>query len=471
MIKYQDMKRLIYTTLWALCFVSIQASANNVPIEVNIKIISPSAADVTLTYPTPFQESTFSVLPSRKTDPTGIYSTFDLISAKNSKGETREFNDYQDGNSDAIVYTKPTDTAIKVTYRLDNGLQSNNISLFRFPLFLSGGYSRDANITVEYPNSFTLLAYPNSQHSSGIPAGKVSTKVSAPERISDFYEYDMFVMVHKKSGAYTTKKVGDNFTLTSSSKNSVVATKLIKDVQTYAPKYKQLLGTPLPKRVAIVVTPVKYKANQYEVEALQLSNNIVLLDTGMFDKNMTDLFRKKVLIHELAHVAMGNAELFRKEPYYARWFDEGLATFLEQYISDNYLHKGMSAKKIWKDSFGYQKMTPEEAVQEFRNYFDTGVIISNSKQDVSTTYKHAGLVFYNLHLKNKDTIPNLLNTLKGVSSGGSCEMCDTDNILQLITTSTGLSKDDIFYPYDKQLQDNINFGYTDPTASKLFLID
>jgi len=239
----------------------------------------------------------------------------------------------------------------------------------------------------------------------------------------------------------------------------------------YVPKYKEILGVALPNRVAVVVAPIRNKPRQYEVEALQISNNIILIDEETFGSKTPDLFRKKVLIHELAHVAIGNAELFRREPYYARWFDEGLAVFFEQYISDNYLHKGLSAKKILKDSLGYQKLTPTEALEEYKNYFDYSVSISNSKQNISNTYNHAGLIFYNLHLKNTTYIPTLLSNLKGTPTAGSCSTCDSDNIVQMLTTMTGLSKDDILYPYDKKLKDSIYSVYTDPTASKLFLID
>lgn len=465
------MKKTFYIGLLSICLFAQNVSANTSPVDIKIKIIDSNTADITLTYATPFQESTFSVLPSLKQDLSGIYSTYELISAKTIKGEVREFNDYQDGQSDAIVYTKPTDQFIKVTYRLDNGLQNNNVSLFRFPLFLGANYSKQANISIEYPTNFLLLAYPNSQHITATPGKIVTTKVSAPERISDYYEYDIFVLAQKKTGTYTTKKIGNNFTLTSSPKVSATATKLVKDIQVYAPKYKEILGASLPNRVVIVVTPIRYKLRQYEVEAVQISNNIVLMDQESFNSKTPDLFRKKVLIHELAHVAVGNAGLFRKEPYYARWFDEGLAVFFEQYISDTYLHKGMSAEKIRKSSLGYQKLTPIEANEEYKNYFDYSVSINNDKQNISNTYNHAGLIFYNLHLKNKNHIPNLLSNLRGTPTAGACSTCDSDNIVQILTTMTGLSKDDILYPYDKTLKDNMYGLYNDTTASKLFLID
>lgn len=405
------------------------------------------------------------------TDPSGIYSTYKLISVKNSKGEAREFADFQDGISDAIVYTKPTDTSIQVTYRLDNGLQNSNVSLFRFPLFLGLGYSKEANITVEYPSAFRLLAYPNSQNQSGTFGKIAKTSIKAPERLSGYYEYDIFVLVQKKNGSYTHKTIGNNFVVVAPNKVAPSAMKLVTEIQKYSPKYKEILGTALPKNTVVLVAPVKYKTRQYEVEAVQISDNIIIMDQDVFNKNTSDLFRKKVLVHELAHVAIGNAKLFRDEAYYARWFDEGLSVFFEQYISDMFLHKGLSKKKIIEDSLGYEKMTPDEAYKQFRNDFDYSVSMNGADKTIGNTYKHAGLIFYNLHIKNKTYIPQLLENLKTQITAGSCGTCDSETIVQILTNITGMNKDDILYPYDAMLTDRSSVVYTDPKVSKLFLID
>ncbi len=465
------MKKVYKSIVVLLCAVAFPIYTEAAPVDVKIKVIDATKADVTITYDTPYKESTFNVLQSMNTDPSGIYSTYKLISAKTADGEVREFADFQDGSSDAIVYTKPTDTSIKVTYRLDNGLQNSNVALFRFPLFLGGNYSKEANITVEYPSTFRLLAYPNSQNQSSIPNKTVKTSVKVPDRISGYYEYDMFVLLQKKSGSYAYKTIGNNFALVASNKVTPAAMQIVTEVQKHSLKYKEVLGSALPKNMVVLVTPVRYKTRQYEVEAVQISNNIIIADQELFDKKIPDLYKKKVIIHELAHVAVGNAGLFRDEPYYARWFDEGLAVFFEEYISDNFLHKGMSTEKIIKDSLGYEKMTPGEAYMQFRNTFDYSVSMNGGDKTIAYTYKHAGLIFYNLHLKNKSYIPELLSTLKSMPSSGSCDTCDSDNIIQIITNITKLSKDDILYPYDKYLTDYASVVYTDPNVSKLFLID
>lgn len=445
-------KKLLALSIFVLTLtVSAHVSAANGVIDVKIRVIDTRTADIQLTYPTPYQESIFNTLPSDFTDDTGLDGKYQLIGAYAGLGEKREFNDYTDGLSDSVVHTKPTDTSVTVTYRLTSALTDNSLALFRFPLALGANYPRMAKINITYPTTMMMLAYPNSESAVTIPKNIV-TFITLPNATGDYFINDIYLLLSKKTGTYTTQTVGGKFLLAAPRTIVPAASRMISAIVPALGSYSTLLGGQLPPKIVVAVTPIRQLTKQYESAAVTLSKNIILFDKDHFGPKISDLLRKKIFAHELAHVVIGGMNLFRSEKYNARWLDEGLSVFVEEYISDNYFHKGLAPAIVKQQSDTYRKMAREELNSEYRNYFDYGFEINAAPQMIETTYIHAGLIFYNLFLQNKTWIPSLLQTLRGVTTAGNCGKCDTDNILQILKNSTNLSEKDIVYPYDDLLQ-------------------
>ncbi|MEN9604781.1 MAG: hypothetical protein RJB39_466 [Candidatus Parcubacteria bacterium] len=458
-------KKLFFPSVLLFVFsVSISTFAADGVIDVNIRVIDSRSADITLTYPTPYQESTFNTLPSKMVDATGLDGTYQLLSASNGLGEKRDFRDFTDGNGDSIVYSKPTDTSIIVTYRLTNALPNNDLSLFRFPLAMGANYPRMAKINITYPSTMNMLAYPNSENIVTIPK-MIQTTMALPNSTGDYFINDVYLLLNKKYGTYVNQTVGGRFLLAAPKNLVAPATRMITALTPALGSYQTLLGGKLPPKIVVAVSPIRRLTKQYESAAVTVSKNIVLFDTDHFNPKISELLRKKILAHELTHVVLGGMNLFKSEKYNARWLDEGLSVFMEQYISDNYLYKGLTPAIIKQQSDTYRKPTKEELNEEYKDFFDFGFSVNQTPHMIERTYSHAGLIFYNLYLQNKTWIPTLLQMLTGLRTGGNCDKCDTDNILYYIKYYTKLEEDEVIYPYDKEVQ--VVGAITNPILDKL----
>jgi hypothetical protein len=203
----------------------------------------------------------------------------------------------------------------------------------------------------------------------------------------------------------------------------------------------------LPNEIATVIVPIKGQTDYYEPSGLSLQPNIILIDPEDLSFSVGPNDPTKTIIHELGHLALTAKRIFSGQLYYARWLDEGIAVFGEEYATDNYIIKTEKDRQIDTVLSSIKKMTPGELKAEYAVPFDYNFLINNKIQPISRTYAHAGLIMYNLYLRDSTIISRMLEALTNKSGNITCKDCDTNTTLNIIQNLSGLQKDEIVYPY------------------------
>ncbi len=203
----------------------------------------------------------------------------------------------------------------------------------------------------------------------------------------------------------------------------------------------------------------------HDAGAFMRSDNIILMDKSVFTNSlMTTLEMQKTIIHELTH-SIVQRNTFHGEEKYTPWFDEGIAVFVENYAADKYLvgkdywiaenEQGQPA--VFLDySF---RFTRDQLIQRYKEgnfYYD----VPKNDKVVNDFYYHAGLVFYNFFLKTDGDLKSFVARLATLySSGANCNTCDTNRILKIMEEMSGMTREQILFPYknDPDFQSKISY--------------
>lgn len=423
-------------TLHTVCFASSAVTAS-------INISDVGSAELKITYPVSGQ-SELSVLSSSPNGPQ-LEQFRTLKSAYGSDGTARQVtNDNPD--QDAQVSVQSSDTSVTVVYQLSNILKDSDVGLFAFPLIISSSNGSSIDSEISTSDSIRLLSYTGNSATSKLSLQKVS---------SDYSISHIMILVYNKSGSYVKRDSGI-FSVVAPSTRIDRAYGDVTDVKFVNDVYQKIFNLSLPPKVNIVAVSLKNKSlSSYEPEGLALPQGIVLVNPDTFAYYMPTLVSKKVLAHELAHLATIPNIQFLNQPHNAKWLDEGLAVFAEQYIADNYLVKENASSNQKPQPFAhgqsYEKLTKDELKTEYGFPFDFNFSVNNSTQTIDHTYGHAGLIFYNLYLKDSSIIPRLLSYLRSANPQPSCNTCDTNTVTDKLTSLSGLSRDEIIYPFKNNL--------------------
>lgn len=429
--------------------------------DVNFRVIDARNAEIKITYPVPPGAAVITALSTKKVG--SIMDGYrDLTSANAQDGSPRTIKN-NTLTTDSQIVVQPGDQKITLTYNLTNTLNSDNVSLFNFLLFFGTEYPQKSNIKISAPSGFDILAHSKGVNTQKANDGSIVMDMQSDQSPSTLLAKNFRVLVYPKStSSYYSKSVG-RFTVTAD-KTKLSQISSVLDKISFAPDmFQKILGAALPDKINIVVTSIKGQTAYYEPAGIFLEPNIILIDPSdlFFDVGPND--PQKTIVHELGHMAVANKGIFSNQLYYSRWLDEGIAVFSEQYATDNYILKNDQDRQIDTVLSGIKKMTIDELKSAYEFPFDYNFSINSSVQPIARTYSHAGLIMYNLYLRDPSIISNILDALKSESGNVTCKDCDTNTALDVIKGLSGLSKEEIIYPYKN------NLTTTNPLLSRLII--
>ena len=420
--------------------------------DVDFRVIDAHHAEIKLTYPVLPGMTVITALSSKKGG-SMLDGHRDLVIAHAQDGSPRPIT-HNTLATDAQIAIQPGDQKITLTYRLTNTLSIDDISLFNFLLFFGTEYPSTAHIKMSAPEDLEIVSHSGINNTKVHSDGSVTTDVGFEESNTALLSKNLHVLVYPKTNSSYQRKVVNNFELFGTSNK-------IKEVDTalrkisFAPKmFKDTLGVSLPSNIYIIVTPIVDGSRSYEARGRVLPPNLILIDPHELNFYKGPHDAEKIILHELGHLALANKGIFSRQSFNARWFDEGIAVFVEQYATDNHLIKDSSSRQIDTVLSNIKKMTLHELIIEYKLPFDYSFAINTKEQPIDRTYNHAGLIVYNLFLFDQTFLHRVLNSLQSAQSNFTCKDCDTDTILTAIQSVSGMAKDDIVYPHRNNLTED-----------------
>ena len=417
--------------------------------DVVVHVTDATSAEVKITYPVSSGISTISALSSKRDGPI-LDGHRELISANAQDGSVRTITN-DTPTTDAQITVQPGDQKITLTYRLTNVLKSTDVSLFNFLLFLGTTYPTTAHVKIVSPTGFEVLSYSTGPNSQVAVDGSISVDINADQSSTLLSAKGLTFLVYPKSSSYYVKKKVGDFTIIGSQNKVDQVSPVVGEMTYVRGMFSKLFGATLPNNIDLVIVPIRGQNSYYEAAGISLSPNIILVDPDDLLFNVGPNDPAKTIIHELGHLALANKNIFSNQLYYARWLDEGLAVFGEEYATDNYIIKTDKDRQIDTVLSSIKKMTLDELKTEYTVSFDYNFSANTKAQPINRTYAHAGLVMYNLYLQDATIIPRLLNTLKNNSGNITCKDCDTNTALNIIQNLSGLQRDEIIYPFKNSL--------------------
>ncbi|MEI6553229.1 MAG: hypothetical protein WCO09_01550 [bacterium] len=417
-------------------------------ISATVNISDTSSMELRVVYPVN-NNSNVSVLSSSNGKST-LEEFRTLKSAYGSDGTSRQINSDNPG-SDAKIIVDKNDTYVGALYKIDNALKDGNVGVFGFPLIIKTVDAKNFTLKINSSDSLDVLSYPGTLNSKSL--NTIETKIQFRDAGSGYSIANLLILVYKKDGSYVKKDIGP-FSVVAPKSRIDRAYSDVVEISSSNKVYQEIFGLSLPTRVNIVAVSLKnISLASYDAEGLTLSPNIVFINTDSFAYYVPTLVSRKVLVHELAHATINAKAFFNYNTYNATWLNEGLATFAEQYITDSYLSKESNNdnKQQHTNVHSYEKLSRDNLKSEYKLPFDFNFRINNKVQTIDKTYSHSGLIFYNLFLTNRNIIPNLISYIRSSESQPSCSDCDTNKIINKISSLSGLSREDIIYPFKNKL--------------------
>ncbi len=410
--------------------------------EVVFKVVDENSADIRVTYDV-LDNQKFVTALSTHLDGNMREGYRDLISAYADDGTAREIT-HNNSVEDAQVAIKQGDKKITVQYKLLNSAKSRDISLFNFLLFFGNEYPRQANIKISGSNDYEILNFSGFENSVKQADGSYLTNIGTNMPESRLSAKGMYVLIYPRSKSAFVQKSINNFYVYGLPGNVEKVIASIKKIGDLSGALKKVLGDNMPSKISIVVSKIFSNNNSYETVGNALGDNVIFIDPeGMLNSNgPNDL--EKIITHETAHLMVAKSQIFDGQVYIARWLNEGLAVFAEQYITDQYLVKDDDSRNIDSTLSKYIKLNKAELKSEYSKQFDYQIADGKS---IDKIYAHSGLIFYNLFLRDASIIPKLLNSLRNKESKPLCADCDTKTVLDEIKKISGLPESSIIYPY------------------------
>ncbi|MDB5259466.1 MAG: Pollen coat oleosin-glycine rich protein [Candidatus Taylorbacteria bacterium] len=434
--------KLLYSASFILaCFyVSVPSAFAGNAYDVQLKIINPTTAELRIIYPISGQSSIAALSSRHDGDFKMGYRT--LISATAQDGSDRAIT-HNTATEDAQIAIQPNDTSVTLLYRLGSNFGDRGPSLFSFLLFFGGGYPAAASVSFSGPADMDIIT------NQGQP---LDISSSNPQHLLSARTLSV-VAVPKRDSLFVRRNVGNFSVIGSKTKVDQAAVTLAK--LSFADEmFKDIFGIDVPRHISIVFTELRSTDLHFEITGIALDPDVILIDPENFSFGRAPNDASKVIIHEVAHLALDSKGIFLGAQYNARWLDEGLAVFAQEYAADKYLLKTDGDREV--DAVFSSQLKPSLSAlkTEYSLPFDYQFSNDSQAQPIGMTYAHAGLIWYNMYLKNRTFIPRYLDALVGKTANITCTDCDTAAALSLIQSVTGLSKDEVVYPYKNDLTES-----------------
>ncbi len=431
--------------------------------DVDFRVIDAHNAEIKITYQV-FPGTTVITALSSKKGGSMLDGHRDLVAASAQDGSPRTITN-NTLTTDSQIAVQSGDQKITLTYKLTNTFSTDEVSLFNFLLFFGIEYPTTAHIKISAPVGYEILSHSGNTNAVISSGDSITTDIKSDQSASFLSAKNLNVLVYPKSNSSYYRKDTGNFTLVGAINKINEVRSTLEKISFALEMFQKILGVSLPDKISIVVTSIKEDAQVYELSGRALPPNIILIDPDElnFSKGPNDA--EKIILHELGHLALANKGIFSHQLHNARWFDEGIAVFSEQYATDNYLIKNEDSRQSDTVLSRFKKMTLQELSSEYKLPFDYNFAINSKSQSIDHTYAHAGLIMYNLYLRDATLIPKILDSLQSAQSNLTCQNCDTNTVIGIIQNVSGLQKDEIIYPF----KNNLSSGNT--TISRLTVQD
>lgn len=421
------------------------ASSSSKSIIATVDVLDVNKATLSITYKSP-SKSNISVLPTKKF---GLLldSGRTLVRAYGSDNTPRDIKEVE--GKDAVVSVKKNDKEVTVVYELSNLFAHDTVSMFNFPVILGSAFPRSASVSVTSSNPAIDIFY-YSHVGMGQSLGQVS--FISNKKSSELYLENLTVIAYREDQfSGFLKQDLQGFSILSAKNKTDRISEVFSKVYQGIQSLEAIFGISRPQKIAIVSVPFKNLVTNgfYEASGIALSSDLIIVDSGSYGNFSNMLDMQKILAHELAHLFVDKSGIIMGDIANLKWLNEGLAVFGEQYLSDNFLNNAVNPIDLAKSSQDYKKLSKAELLAAYNSNFDFDFSINNQSQPISRTYKHAGMIFYNLYLKSNGSIKKILSSLKKTIAKPSCVSCDRQAVLKVISKTSGLSNDDIIYPYKK----------------------
>lgn len=313
--------------------------------------------------------------------------------------------------------------------------------LYEFMVF-GGGFFFRPTLGITYPDTLSLI--------SSWPPVKETKPADIIYPTESHYVYPVVLLferhplppgvVIRKEGVF--KIAGDASSVQRVS-NAVRKLAALPDIM------QELLDTPLPDEVIIMITDLDAAKLNFEAAGLAVRPNIMLLNRAFLEKlNETDL--SLLIAHETTHLSEMGKSLFTGAPYIAPWFREGIATAVEIETRNRLL--ASRDEQIRYDilgSFNTHLFSANELQQKYTKDFDFFLNGAHAFP-VTSSYAHGALVLRHLYKeKGRAGMKDLFGRLRTAVSSQQCDECDSNTIVEAMRAITGWSRDDVLSPYQK----------------------
>lgn len=321
-------------------------------------------------------------------------------------------------------------------------LTENITPMFNGPFALYEFWTFDTTLstnpktTIHFPASWSVAtAWPQTASSS---AGMVSWDMPL-----DYRPYRPLVLLLQTGRSGVIDRTG-RFVIGGSAADVQLmkqALALMPSPETFLPA---TLGITAPDQVYIIVDDLtKVDSVGFEAEALAANPNIIIYNSR-FTKNKTPEEVAETISHELAHLAMFKAKLFKGGYDYMRWLDEGVAVAYQDAA-----HKRIFTdprKRVVSEELGRtHSASPLDAEALYEDRFDFAFDGSRAL-GLAASYQHAGLMFARLgDVAGAKGFSGLFTGLQGANLTYDSNL-DKNLVLATMQRASGLTEKQLSYP-------------------------
>lgn len=414
-------------------------------ISAELKVIDTDHAEFEITYPVINIDLPFPVISSQKDGPLFVGHR-NLDWAKGQDGTRRIISSSTDSSYD-ILNAKEGDISYTLHYSLTNEFNENDLSFFSFIVLTGGIWPTDVRFDISWPDGYEL--YSDSDFTKA-PTTKNTKRFIARGSGDPTYVtvQPFFVLLHKKGGSHTIEKY-KNYSYTSTGISKERISGAIDQISFLPEMFKKIFGVQNPTDIKIITANLAGANSAYQAEGIALPPDTILFDSSVSDQNlfgMNGAEATSLLIHEISHLTT-TASIFGGRGYRAPWLDEGMAVFSQEYAGDTYFKPSASGTDSVYNHLASLKPSYSELDSMYSIPFDLNFATDTTAQPITKTYSHAGLIMYNLYMKDKSFFPKLFAQLKNTSSDRTCDTCDSDKALLAIRQISGMQTPDILTPY------------------------
>jgi hypothetical protein len=321
-------------------------------------------------------------------------------------------------------------------------------------------------VNVNYPKDWKLVSvWPNAKETNPI--------VLQYPTATTFALRPVLVLFSPDSHKSMVKNVG-RFTIAAESIGSLNKIEEAVNQLTFLDElFQKTLGTSSPSHITILSHDLTGADVGYEAEALATRPDIVIINDEFVKKRSVDEI-KTTLVHEITHLVEFEQNLFSGTLYYAPWFREGLAVFVENY-SEQYIFKDKEARAKHELVGSNRVLNSVQMKQLYKKDFDY-FFDGTGYYGIPISYSHSGAVLRNFYEKvGVKGMRKLFDSLKNFEAEQLCASCDSEKIVALMVGIANFSSsDELLFPYknsknfDQDIQALVYPKYDDELVKKIY---